>query len=139
MVRDTTRAAHEKIESSAATLRGEVLRFILSSGGATDEEIQKGLGMGGNTERPRRRELEAAGLIWDSGQRRTTTAERDAIVWTALPGADQLAMPTKKAPKPTREEMRIALAELRSLAKGKLLSPSLVKLGRWIASQCEGR
>ena len=40
--------------------------------------------------------------------------------------------------KPTRVEMRRALEELRGLVRGRQVSPELVKLGRWIARQCEG-
>lgn len=39
--------------------------------------------MSGDTERPRRRELQAAGFIADSGRTRLTPAGRAAVVWTA--------------------------------------------------------
>jgi len=80
---DTSLAAAEAIQSSAATLRANVLGHIKRMGtmGATDEEIQHALNMQGNTERPRRRELEQAGLISDSGRRRQTLSARYAVVW----------------------------------------------------------
>jgi hypothetical protein len=39
--------------------------------------------MAGSTERPRRRELEEAGWIRDSGRTRKTASGHDAIVWLA--------------------------------------------------------
>jgi hypothetical protein len=49
--------------------------------GMTDDELQQKLGMDGNTERPRRGELEKAKLIKDSGITRYTRKRRLAIVW----------------------------------------------------------
>lgn len=51
--------------------------------GMTDEELQALLEMPGNSERPRRRELERKGLIRDSGRRRAVRSGRQAIVWIA--------------------------------------------------------
>jgi transcription initiation factor IIE alpha subunit len=48
--------------------------------GATDEEMQLALGMNPNTQRPRRRELEDAGLIVRDGTRKTNS-RRNADVW----------------------------------------------------------
>lgn len=115
-----------------------VLRHLLACGGATDEEIQCALSIPGNTERPRRRELEAAGLIKDSGLRRVTAANREAIVWVAIPGADSASAGASLLPsRPSKAEMRRALMELRRLVAGREISVDLVKLGRWIATQCE--
>lgn len=81
----TSREAAEEIEPTAATLRAKVFDFIKKHGsnGATDQEIQIALQMQGNTQRPRRKELEEAGLITDSGETRKTTSGRSAIVWIA--------------------------------------------------------
>jgi len=49
--------------------------------GATDEQLQTALRMEGSTERPRRGELVAMGLVEDSLERRKTKANRMAIVW----------------------------------------------------------
>lgn len=49
----------------------------------TDAEIQDALGLDGSTQRPRRRELEQAGLVFDSGERRATHTGRAAVVWRA--------------------------------------------------------
>ena len=84
---DTSQEAAELIRGSAASLRDQVRRYIDQQGpdGATDEEIQLALHMAGNTERPRRRELEDLGLICRAGDTRLTTAHRRADVWVRAP------------------------------------------------------
>ena len=84
----TSKAAAEAIRPEAGTLSAEVFGFIISTGerGATDAEIQRGLHLSGDTERPRRRALQQRGLIIDSGHRRKTPAARLAAVWIAAPG-----------------------------------------------------
>lgn len=81
---ETSVAAAEEIAASAATLRGLVLSYIQIRGeeGATDEEIAAALDMNPSTARPRRVELERAGLIKKSG-RRPTRSGRMATVWSA--------------------------------------------------------
>lgn len=88
----TTRAAAQTaIKPDAARLRGQVLAYIRSRGasGATDQEIQDALGMSGDTERPRRRELQTAGLIVDSGKTRSTPSGRAAVVWVAAASSQE--------------------------------------------------
>lgn len=82
-IQDTTLSARDQIKSKRLTLRDKVLNYITQAGdrGATDEELQQVLFMAGNTERPRRDELLSMGLIRDSGRRRKTSSNRDAIVW----------------------------------------------------------
>jgi hypothetical protein len=79
----TSIEAAEQIGSSAAALRAKVYHFIAERGdhGATDDECQLGLKLQGSTQRPRRIELVARGLIVDSGMTRLTTSGRKAIVW----------------------------------------------------------
>lgn len=81
--RDTSEAAALAAEPNAETLRAAVLAFIRACGdhGATDEEIQVALQMGGNTQRPRRRELHLRHLIRESGETRMTRSNRRAVVW----------------------------------------------------------
>jgi hypothetical protein len=81
--RPTSHQAARAIAPHAKTLRGQVYAFLVQRGpsGATDEEIQRALGMTGNTQRPRRQELETQGLVVDSGVKRPTAAGRDAVVW----------------------------------------------------------
>lgn len=88
---DTSRAAAEAIKPKAGTLRARVLANVVAKGGhgVTDEEGQAALGMNPNTYRPRRRELEQAGKVVDSGLRRPTHAGRKAVVWMATSSAFQ--------------------------------------------------
>ena len=68
----------------AASYREQVFLHILreSERGATDDEIQKALGMKHQTETPRRSELEELGLIFAApGQFRPTRSGSLAIVW----------------------------------------------------------
>lgn len=82
---DTSREAAEQIIPKIGKLQGIILEQIRKTGllGATDLEIQNVLDMDGNTERPRRRELEIMGKIVDSGLRRKTATNRNAVVWIA--------------------------------------------------------
>lgn len=80
----TSIEAAESIQLSAETLRAQALAYIRARGadGATDDEVQHAMNMNGSTERPRRCELVARGLIRDSGRVRKTRSGRAAIVWT---------------------------------------------------------
>ena len=81
---DTSKAAAARALPKAGTKRAQVLDFIGRYGdgsGATDEEIQFCLRMPANTQRPRRVELVKAGLVKDSGKRRTTLGCGQAVVW----------------------------------------------------------
>ena len=83
-------AAETQIESAvlvlpaSGTQRRWVLDWIRVQGehGATDEEIQLGLGMNPSTQRPRRVELVEGGWIEDSGKLRKTRSGRNAVVWS---------------------------------------------------------
>lgn len=78
----TSRAAATALPN-ADTLRSAVLDAIKAHGGLTDEEVQDTLVMQGSTQRPRRIELVAAGLVVDSGRTRATRSGRQAVVWEA--------------------------------------------------------
>ena len=80
--RETSKAAGQAVELKADSLRAMVFVTIRRFGGLTDAEIQRETGLDGNTERPRRRELEQAGLIKPSGTRKTASG-RQAVVWVA--------------------------------------------------------
>jgi hypothetical protein len=80
----TSKAAAESLSAeSTYTIRETIYRFIASSGdGATREEIEEALGIGGNTVRPRVRELLAAFRLREYGERKTRSG-RNAAVLTA--------------------------------------------------------
>lgn len=82
---DTSIIAAADVLPRTGTQRRRVYDFIRRQAehGATDEEIQEALRMGGNTERPRRVELVRDGLVVDS-ERRRTHGGRPAIVWVAV-------------------------------------------------------
>ena len=80
----TSHEAAESIKPHVRDLRRKVCQFIAEQGakGCTDEECQIGLGMNPSTQRPRRSEVWAFGLITDQmGERRPTTSGRMATVW----------------------------------------------------------
>jgi transcription initiation factor IIE alpha subunit len=78
----TSRAAAEAIKMHVGPMHRVILRFLHDrSWGATDEEMQDVLDIKESTQRPRRRELQQAGLIADSGKTRKTESGRRAVVW----------------------------------------------------------
>jgi hypothetical protein len=80
--RDTSVAAALAVTSVTGKCRKQVYEHLTAVGedGATDPEMQAALNMGGSTQRPRRIELVAAGLVMDSGRRRDRCA-----VWVVVP------------------------------------------------------
>jgi len=82
----TSREAAESIEPKTGTKRAIVLAFLRGRGpaGATDDEMQRDIPMGPNTQRPRRLELVAARLVRDSGRERDTAGGDAAVVWVAV-------------------------------------------------------
>lgn len=79
---ETSRAAAKSISSVSGRDRNRVLEYLRQhTEGATDEQLGDALGMQGNTLRPRRRELEQAKLIQDSGRYALTKSLRKATVW----------------------------------------------------------
>ena len=76
----TSIAAAVAIKPTTGRLH-RVLIAELAHSPATDEELCDRTGMGGNTQRPRRRELQLAGLVVDSGITRPTRSGKEAVVW----------------------------------------------------------
>jgi len=79
----TSRAAAESASAPRRQLRIQLLNYLLSRGqvGATDEELQRGIPMPANTERPRRVECMDEGLVIDSRKKRKVSSGRKAVVW----------------------------------------------------------
>ena len=69
-----------------STARGRVLAFIVSRGahGATDDEVEIGIGMSHQTASARRRELDLRRLIVKDGTKRKTRSGRNAQVWIGV-------------------------------------------------------
>ena len=79
----SAKAADSLDATTLNRLHRQVLAFLEARpDGATDEEMQAGLGMNPSTQRPRRIELARRGLIVESGTRKTASG-RMAVVWKA--------------------------------------------------------
>ena len=80
---ETSRSAAERVSAPRRQLRIELLDYLRSRGatGATDEELQVGIPMPANTERPRRVECMDEGLVIDSRKKRKGSSGRKAVVW----------------------------------------------------------
>jgi len=88
---ETSTEAAEKAAGWTKSKRSWILARILEAGdfGRTDEELQNGLQLNPSTERPRRIELVALGLVEDSGRTRPTRSGRRAVIWVATARARQ--------------------------------------------------
>lgn len=86
----TSMAAAKLIDGKRATLLSKLYYALLGllPDGLTDEEGQELLNMSGNTYRPRRVELQEAGLVKGSDRTRKTKAKREAVIWVAVPIED---------------------------------------------------
>ncbi len=81
--RATSTEAAQSIVETKDTQRQRVYEAIRDSGrnGMTDDQMQEDLGIEGNSQRPRRRELQALGRIKVADFRRLTRSGRTAVVW----------------------------------------------------------
>ena len=80
---ETSREAAEKAVGTAEAGRARVLACLVRHGAMTLQQIEDALGWSGNTIRPRRCELEAAGLVVNSGRTAKTKSGRNAVLWEA--------------------------------------------------------
>lgn len=80
--RDTSKAAALSVTSRADTLRNKCLA-ILQTTSLTADEVAHQLNESILSIRPRITELNAKGLITDTGERRRNDSGRFAIVWRA--------------------------------------------------------
>lgn len=80
----TSIAAAEHAQSGAAVARQRILDAIQAAGvhGLTREEIEAATGIGGNTVRPRCRELIQRQIIEEAGEQRMTKSGDRAMVLT---------------------------------------------------------
>ena len=77
----SAKAADSLDATTLNRLHRQVLEFLEARPeGATDEEMQAGLGMNPSTQRPRRIELARRGLVVEAGTRKTASG-RMACVW----------------------------------------------------------
>lgn len=80
--RTSMAAADALTPQTLNALQRQVVEFLHQRGehGATDEEMQGGIPMDPNTQRPRRRELAKRGLVVEAGERKTRSGKK-ATVW----------------------------------------------------------
>ncbi len=126
----TSRQAANAFSGKAPKARHRVFLALTASTGMTDEELCAALNMGANTERPRRVELERAGLIRDSGRQRPTRSGVTAVVWVAVPGATYEESLFRS---PSQEECSLvgdakALDEIQRVIPERKRSPELTAL-----------
>lgn len=79
----TSKAAADAIRPERQKKLAQVYDWLRLNGPATDEEMQDGIPMSPNTQRPRRVELVALGRVYATTDRRQTRAGREATVWAA--------------------------------------------------------
>lgn len=93
----TSRIAADLAKTFAATQQETVFQFIEQAGehGATDQEIEHGLGIAGNSVRPRRRKLVELGRVKESGSLRMTSSNSPAVVWIVTPPEGRERVTTK--------------------------------------------
>jgi hypothetical protein len=94
----TSKAAAEAFASRAPDARRRVYDAIQATKyfGLTDEQIQDTIRMGANTQRPRRIELQRAGLIEDSGRTRACHSGQHAVVWICTDAPYPSRWPSKE-------------------------------------------
>ncbi len=80
--RTSMAAADALTPATLNALQRQVVEHLHQCGehGATDEEMQVGIPMEPNTQRPRRRELAKRGLVVEAGERKTRSGKK-ATVW----------------------------------------------------------
>jgi hypothetical protein len=96
---DTSREAAYSVAPTAASMRASVLRLFVHRGqhGATDDEIERSLGMLHQTASARRRELQLGGYIERTERRRLTSSGRSAGVYVATGMGQTWAIANKHA------------------------------------------
>jgi hypothetical protein len=128
--------------------RYKVWKYIHDHPRCTDKHIVIGLQMNPNTARPRRVELESAGLIRPDGQTKTPSGS-EGVAWvvTDKPYPNDWKkverrsdMRQRRAERPTAAEFATAVEVMREAhklmkAQGKPFPPEAVKVCRWLARQ----
>lgn len=113
---ETSKAAAAALLASGKweTLRDKVHAYIICTGeyGATDAEIERGLGMRHQTASARRNELVKLGLVVDSGQRRPTPSGRPAIVWRRVSPGQKVRVEQQTERAVLLRKLRRRLADL---------------------------
>jgi hypothetical protein len=91
--RQESRLAAQKVDANVRRKTRDqvrILRCLEHGNGPTDEKIQEDTGLRGNTERPRRGELEAEGLIYSTKGGRTRAGNKALRWWLTQAGIDEV-------------------------------------------------
>lgn len=96
---DTSLAAALSVLPSAQAVRARIYHHIETLGeeGATDNEVERALGLRHQTASARRRELVQRGFVYDTGDRRRTDSGRKAKVWRAAEPEQRAALAARQA------------------------------------------
>jgi hypothetical protein len=114
------KSATKRTRRAAASQRAQVFAFIHKRGyrGATDDESEVALKIRHESVSARRNGLVRRGSVRDSGLRRLTRRGNPAIVWVVGEGMAIEGAPNRRPPpRPTREEMRLALSQIDPVSK----------------------
>lgn len=135
---ENSREGAERIAPFVKTARYRVYKFIQEHPRCCDRDIVLMLGMNGNTVRPRRVELERAGLIKPVGLTKTPDKDADATAWEATGEPYPDPWPTTdftfakvRSERPTPVQFHKAVMELESFP----LSDETSKVVNWLRSQ----
>ncbi len=139
---ETSKAAADSMRTSAGSIKHRVYHFILKAGnqGATDDEIEIGLNLTHQTASARRRNLELAGALVKTDNKRPTRSNRLAYVYTAIPGANLAAPGRPRKPRGERCEVKVTAyltrpqhADLCMMAADRNIEPAKLLRLAWIA------
>lgn len=80
-MQDTSLEAFDSIKKDLSSLKERVFLVIIKENGLTCDEVELMLRLSHQTASARINDLLKENLIYDSGQRRKTRSNRNAIVW----------------------------------------------------------
>ena len=139
---ETSKAAADSMKPIAGSIKHRVYDFILRRGstGATDDEIEVGLRLTHQTASARRRNLELAGALVKTDNKRPTRSGRSAFVYTAIPGANLAAPGRPRKPSGERCDVKVTAyltrahhADLCMMAAERDIEPAKLLRLAWIA------
>ena len=139
---ETSKAAADSMKPIAGSIKHRVYEYILRRGstGATDDEIEIGLQLTHQTASARRRNLELAGALVKTENKRPTRSGRSAFVYTAIPGANLAAPGRPRKPRGERCEVKVTAyltrahhADLCMMAAERDIEPAKLLRLAWIA------
>lgn len=137
---DTSREAAIAKQKTSAADEALVYAFLEKRGatGATDDEIESGLGMSHQNASARRNGLVKKGRVKDSGERRKTRYNRAAAVWILGKGEAVVGFGNIRVARPSPKKLLVAVACIDTLilhahaAGGPSPPPELQEVTTWL-------